>query len=294
MTKDSYRLRTAFSARQHMILKDFELYYYSDVNLRSVAPHTHDYYELYFFLEGDVSITVKGAPLSIRPGDFLLIPPGILHFPTIRNPAAAYRRFVLWISRDYFAQLIDSSLSFGYLMQYAKTTGQYSFHTNLLDFNTIQTRLFSIIEEIRGNRFGKDAAAALQVNSLILYLNRLIYDRIHPAVQRDSTLFENLSAYISEHLGDDLSLEALAGQFYVSKFYISHLFRDTLGLSVHQYILKKRLDACRCSMLGSTPIGQLCLRYGFSDYSSFYRAFKKEFGVSPKEYRLMHLTEKDM
>lgn len=294
MTRDNPHLRTEFSVRQHMISKDFELYYYSDVNLKPVAPHIHDYYEFYFFLEGDVSITVEETLHHICPGDFLLIPPGSSHFPTIRSSQVPYRRFVLWISQDYFAQLMKLSHSFGYLVEHARSVGKYSFHTDFLDFNVIQTRLFSIIEEIRGNRFGKDTEAALQINSLILFLNRLIYERLHPIVHRDSTLFENLSDYISEHLGDDLSLETLAGQFYVSKFYIAHLFRDTLGLSVHQYVLKKRLDACRRSMLGSAPIGQLCLQYGFSDYSSFYRAFKKEFGVSPKEYRLMHLTEKDM
>lgn len=294
MIRDNRRLRTAFSTRQYMISRDFELYYYSDINLNPVTPHAHDYYEFYFFLQGDISLTVEGVPMRIQPGDFLLIPPGISHFPTICDPSVPYRRFVLWISQDYCTRLMETSITFGYLMQHVITARKYSFHTDVFDFNTIQTRLFSIIEEIRGNRFGKEAEVALQVNSLILYLNRLVYDRLHPASCRDNTLFENLMLHISENLGDDLSLEALSRKFYVSKFHIAHLFKDTLGVSVHQYILKKRLEACRCAILGSTPIGQLCLQYGFSDYSSFYRAFRKQFGVSPKEYRLMHLTEEDI
>ena len=100
--------------------------------------------------------------------------------------------------------------------------------------------------------------------------------------------------YISAHLEEDLSLSALSKEFFISKFYIAHLFKETIGLSVHQYIIKKRLSACKDALLGSIPISQLFLQYGFHDYSSFYRAFKKEYGMSPKEYRQSHLTVNDL
>ena len=150
----------------------------------------------------------------------------------------------------------------------------------------IHTRLFSILEEIQGNRFGKEAEILLQVNSLLLYLNRLVHSQnnsLSPVSAK--TLFQNLCEYITSHLTEDLSLTLLAQEFFVSKFYIAHLFKDTIGLSVHQYIMKKRLSACKDALLGSIPITQLFLQYGFHDYSSFYRAFKKEYGMSPNEYR---------
>ncbi len=45
--------------------------------------------------------------------------------------------------------------------------------------------------------------------------------------------------YIEEHLDEELTLEKLAGEFFVSKYYIAHIFKENIGLSIHQYIMKK-------------------------------------------------------
>ena len=65
-------LQTTFSTRQFMYSEDFEVYYYSDLPLKAVSPHTHNYYEFYFFLEGNVDIHVEDKTYHIKNGDFLL------------------------------------------------------------------------------------------------------------------------------------------------------------------------------------------------------------------------------
>ena len=71
----------------------------------------------------------------------------------------------------------------------------------------------------------------------------------------------------------------------MSRYHIVHVFKDNIGISIHQYILKKRLEACKAAMAGEAGITEIGLRYGFSDYSCFYRAFVKEYGIAPKAYR---------
>ena len=71
----------------------------------------------------------------------------------------------------------------------------------------------------------------------------------------------------------------------MSKYHISHVFKDNMGMSVHQYLVKKRLDASKNSILSGMPFHEVATAFGFRDYTSFFRAFKKEFGVAPREFK---------
>lgn len=287
-------LQSVFNTRQYMVSKDFEIYYYNDHDLTKVNRHTHNYYEFYFFLEGDISIQIDKETFPIKHGDILLVPPMIPHRPIIHSLEIPYRRFVFWVSCDYWNYLMQISPDYGYLMQYVQTSRQYIFHNDPITFNTVQSKILRLLEEIHSERFGRSAQISLCVNDLVLCLNRLIYERTVPHPQNEELdLYQQLLKYIEQHLDEDLSLETLSKKFYVSKYHIAHIFTDNLGISIHQYITKKRLTLCREAILGKSSITEVYMTFGFGDYSSFYRAFKKEYGISPKDYRDMHITKYD-
>lgn len=285
------KLQTQFSTRQYMLSKDFEIYYYNDTSLTGVDSHTHNYYEFYFFIEGDVSVEIgdKIYPLSL--GDIVLIPPHISHRPIIHSNKSPYRRFVFWISQDYCNHLMRLSPNYGYLMQYVLTNKDYLFHTNRHSFYSIQSKALKLIEELQSDHFGKLEQVTIYVNDLVLNLNRLIYEQKHSIKAREErSLYQNLCAFIEEHISEDLSLARLSKEFYISKYHISHVFTENLGISLHQYITKKRLELCREAIIGNMSITQAYQAFGFVDYSSFFRAFKKEYGISPKECQNMRFT----
>jgi len=177
-------LQTAFITRQHMLSRDFELYYYNDHNLSKVDLHSHNYYEFYFFMEGDVSIQIGTEVYPIHFGDIMLVPPHIPHRPIIHSTASPYRRFVFWISQEYCNHLLQISKDYAYLMQHVQVSQNYFFPTDRITFNAIQSKLLRLIEEVRSDRFGRDAQIPLYVNDLLLYLNRLVYERLHPQKSR--------------------------------------------------------------------------------------------------------------
>ena len=142
-------LQTKFSTRQYMLSRDFEIYYYNEPASEKVSIHSHDYYEFYFFLEGDVSIWIEGEQYPLKYGDMVLIPPGIKHMAMVHGNEIPYRRFVFWISVEYCNQLMEVSSSYGYLMQNVLVKKKYIFHNDLITFNTIQYRIFQLIEEIK-------------------------------------------------------------------------------------------------------------------------------------------------
>ena len=287
--KKKTELQTAFSTRQYMLSKDFEIYYYSDTEPSHVVSHTHDYYEFYFFLEGDTILHVGQNKYRINPGDFLLIPPHTAHYPEFTDSHIPYRRIVLWISQDYCNRLSAASPDYNYIMQFVMASHNYLFSNDIITFNSIQSLIFQLIDEIKNERFGKEAQISLQINQLILFLNRTIYNRNNSGSQNnEKELYLTICDYIDLHLDSDLSMDTLEKEFFISKFHISHAFKEHIGISLHQYITKKRLLACKDAIVSGQPIVSVYELFGFHDYSNFYRAFKKEFGMSPKEYQTLY------
>lgn len=280
------KLQSSFQKRQYMLSKDYEIYYYNDTKLDSINMHTHDYYEFYFFLEGNVSMFIGDDEHRLSVGDVLLIPPGISHRAVVYDVNLPYRRFVFWISEDYVSQLMYQEKEYGYLLQQATFHQEYIFHQDMVAFSEIQSKVFRLLSEVNSKRFAKEAQTHVCIQDLLLLLNRKVYEQKNAVNKTESmTLYQNILWFIEAHLDEDLSLERLAKEYFVSKYYISHLFKENAGFSLHKYIMKKRLDLCRDALLTNAGITDIYQQFGFKDYSGFYRAFKKEYGMSPKEYR---------
>lgn len=282
-------LSTTFNTRQFMRTEDLEVFYYHDVNPGHISFHRHEYYEIYFFLEGDVGYQVGTGSYLLQNGDYLLIPPGVPHHPDFHSADVPYRRFVLWLSSDFYKSLLHASPDFSYGFDYAAEHRSYRFQTDFITRRSIQGLLMDLLEEKNGNRVFKELRIRTMAASILLNINRLIYDTSHHVSSSyENVLYLNVCDYINNHLEEDLSLDTLASFFYVSKYHISHIFKDNMGISLHQYIVKKRLQACKNGILSGIPFNQTIYQYGFHDYSSFYRAFKKEFGLSPSEFCEQH------
>ena len=102
--------------------------------------------------------------------------------------------------------------------------------------------------------------------------------------QQFSPLVQKALHYISEHISQNLSLEEIAGACFVSKYYLAHAFGKEMGISVYRYIMLRRLLLSRQMLLAGEPAGQVSAACGFSDYTSFYRAFRAEYGISPRDF----------
>ena len=120
----------------------------------------------------------------------------------------------------------------------------------------------------------------------MVQLNRMAQqEKAQPEQARQlSALVEKVLGYIGENLSEPITLEKIAEQFFVSKYYLSHTFSREVGVSVYRYILLRRLLLARQLLATGEPAGQVCRSCGFSDYTSFYRAFKSEYGISPREF----------
>ena len=222
-------------------------------------------------------------------GDCLLIPPGIPHFPEFLSFDKPYRRFVFWLNRSYYEKLHDRDPELTYCFDQASKTKTYRFSTDRITAQDIQGKLLDLLEENGSDRIFHAQVSELMAVSFLVYINRLLYDSLYERSQVfENALYLKICDYIHQNLEEDLSLDKISAFFFVSKYHVSHIFKENMGISLHQYILKKRLQASRQAILSGDPISRIFPQYGFKDYTSFFRAFKKEYGISPKEYREQH------
>ncbi len=282
-------LHTPFNRRQYMITRDFEIFYYQNqADLSYVEMHSHDYYEFYFYLEGDITFEVGRKTMVLQDLDFIMIPPGVLHKAVVHPSEKSYRRIVFWVSPAFFSYSITLFPSIQYLYDYLTSEGEKDllFRTDQITYSAITGIILQMLEAKLDNGFGASDLLMLNAQSLLLYLSSYTHRIKNPAaVKKEGQLYRSVMAYISQHLPDSLSLDDLSRVFYVSKYHIAHTFKDNLGISVHQYILKQRLEASRKEIAAGASISSVYALCGFSDYPSFYRAFRKEYGCSPSEYR---------
>ena len=104
---------------------------------------------------------------------------------------------------------------------------------------------------------------------------------------RDSSdaKIDEILRYNNDNLPADLSVDELGQRFYLSRSWLMHRFKSITGCPIHQYVLQKRLILAAQLLREGESVGEAAQRSGFTDYSAFLRAFRRAYGVSPREYR---------
>jgi AraC-like DNA-binding protein len=104
------------------------------------------------------------------------------------------------------------------------------------------------------------------------------------APRQDSEIVTEIVQYIYDHYQENITLESLAAEFFVSKYHLSHEFSHRVGTSVYRYVIFRRLLQARELITSGQAPGEVYQSCGFGDYANFYRAFKGEYGISPREF----------
>lgn len=274
-----------FDPRQIMQQQDFEIFHYKDPVKDDLEVHHHDFYEIYLFLGGDVKYWVDGHILHLEPGDLLLINPMELHRPMVKPDCDLYERIVLWIDKNYLDSLSTDEVNLSRCFDNTIPT-----HSNLLrpsgsSRTQIMARMGELIREYYSKEYGSHTFACGILLQLLVELNRVALHNTttaEPEQQKElSPLISQVLSHINDHYHENLSLEGLATQFFVSKYHLSHEFNKAVGVGVYRYIMLKRLLIAKQLLTEGQPPGEVYGKCGFGDYTTFFRAFKAEYGISP-------------
>ena len=267
-----------FDPRQTMQSDTFEIFHYKEPRPDTVEVHHHDFYEVYFLLNGQVEYWVEGRILRPNVGDLILINPMELHRPMVHPESPTYERIVLWINKAYLEGLTED----GQLSRCFDPSLPNLIRPTAAERTALTAWLSSLVREYYSRDFCSEYSAFGIFLQFMVQLNRIA---LHTQPQQEETAVSNLVDrvlhYIGRHINEELTLDGLAERFFVSKYHLSHTFTREVGVSMHRYITLRRLLMARQLLSTGMPAGQVCSACGFSDYTSFYRAFKAEYGINP-------------
>ena len=275
-----------FDPRQTMQKGDFEVFHYREPRPNTVEVHHHDFYEVYYLLHGQVDYWVDGRIIRMQAGDVLLINPMELHRPVLETDGQVYERIVLWIEKEFMENLTSQGKKLSACFDTALPGHTHLLRPAAAERSALNARMGELVREYYSNEYGSDLCAYGLFLQLMVQLNRMA---LFAAAQPEeavgmSALVEKAMIYIADHLSENLKVEQIASALFVSKYYLSHTFTREVGVSIYRYIMMRRLLMARQLLIAGEPAGQVCQSCGFSDYASFYRAFKSEYGTSPKGF----------
>jgi AraC-like DNA-binding protein len=142
------------------------------------------------------------------------------------------------------------------------------------------------VRESEQQQLGWEQAVLGNSIQILVNIRRASEDRTAaPMRVEQPELLDQVLAYVEEHLSQKITLADVAKHFWVSQSTISQTFRNKMGVSFYRCVTQRRLIAAKTLILRGLPLEQVNEKVGFADYSTFYRAFKQEFGISPRQYR---------
>jgi AraC-like DNA-binding protein len=151
-----------------------------------------------------------------------------------------------------------------------------------------KSKLFQVCQELEHSFADHAFAKALYQKILFLefmiQLNRtaILNNINYLDSAKDNTKLIQIIDYINEHLSEEISIDTLSAQFFLSRYYLMHFFKEETGYTIGNYITEKRLLLAKDLVQKGSSITQACYQSGFKNYSTFSRAFKKVFNTLPK------------
>lgn len=259
--------------------EDFRLFHLADDRREEIAYHYHTFHKIILLLAGRADYAIEGEHYRLQPGDFVLVGRGSIHRPEVAD-GDFYDRMILYISPRYLDALTcgeDMAACFAR----AQAQFRYVYHTAASDHIR---ELFALLERARiEGGFGAELLQRALFAQLMVAVNRAVFSTQGVDADGGDTKVVAILQYLNGHLAEPLSIDDLAGRFYISKFHMMRRFRAETGYSIHNYVTEKRLLLAQQLLQGDTPLRTVAEQCGYQDYSTFSRAYKKQFGCSPSQ-----------
>ena len=251
---------------------------------RNLQFHSHKFYEVICCRNTcNAEYLIGSERYKLIKGDIIFVPPGFSHCPLLQEEMSEpYIRDVLWISEKFMQMLSNTNKDLkleGFLQPFL-------FRTSGTGWESLCEQFHEGVIESEAEQLGwSSIVAANTIDILIQLLRAEKNNPVKPLKAEKPELLDRVLAYVEEHLAEKISLADIARNFYVSESTVTQTFRKKMGISFYRCVTQRRLISAKKLIEDGTSLESTAELVGFSDYSSFFRAFKQEYGISPRQYR---------
>lgn len=289
--------------KERVFFEEFDSFYYfhgSSHNWAMQDFHFHNHYEIILFLNDGATLEVGNRSYQAEAGDLFLINNKEYH-RTCGSAQQPYSRYVLM----FVPELLSSAAHvFGYDFSHFFENRAENFMHKLHLSSENMERITAQMDKIELYLSEREDPAVkvklkLAILELLVTINEMyefFVSRIQETVcETDPELsfkepvlyrerIEQIKKYISSHVGEKLDLDEIAGQFFISRHYLSHYFKKETGFNLAQYITNQKVTAAKALLKQGHSVSEVAVRLSYNTDSHFISVFKRSTGITPKQY----------
>ena len=277
---------SSFNKKIGYLDDNFKIFHIKDKKELKFDYHHHDFSKIIIPITGNVKYFIEGKIYNLKPWDILLVNNNDIHKPIV-DSTQTYERLVIWVKPNFDK---DNSMFENSLLECFRISKKSKY--NLLRLNSVKVKtlkelIHQIIDNKDKNQFGEDILNyALFIQSMVM-INRWFIESKNSKKNEGVILYktiEDIIEYINTNIEGDLSVDTIASKFNTTRCSISRHFKHKTGNSLHNYIVKRRLVVAKELIGKGFSMKTVAQKSGFNDYSTFVRAFKKEYNMSPRDF----------
>ncbi|MGY0373364.1 AraC family transcriptional regulator [Clostridium sp. JNZ J1-5] len=266
--------------------EDFHFFNLKDQKKNEFEFHYHDFNKIIIFISGEVTYIIEGKSYKLRPWDILLVGKSDLHLPIISS-TVSYERMILWLNPFFLERHNKNNCNLLSCFELATKRKLNLIRLSIKDIHSLKQNLADLEHAIQDKDFGSHILRNALFLQIMVKINRLFLgmeiNKDIDDIKYDPRI-ESILSFINSNLDKNLSIDTISKKFYLNKYYLMHLFKKETGYTLYGYIQKKRIIRASDLIKSGMQAGDVCSLCGFGDYSTFVRAFKREFNLSPKQY----------
>ena len=251
-------------------------------------------YKVFYIVSGKKKFHIDNEVYDVSPGDLFLVNQREYHYFSQVDMEESQERIVFFIYPEFLQAVSTDATDLT-----ACFHKDSSFRHKLVLQEKEQLQMLHYLQKLQDeNALGQDVLAFSVFLELMVFVNRIVHARQHLPNEACSMSnafpkqLREILSYINLHMTEeDMSVEGIAGQFYMSPSYLCRIFKNGTGTTIHKYITAKRITYAKDLLSQGYSCMDACTMSGFKDYNGFWKSFTKAVGVSPAKYSQFHLSK---